>query len=122
MSTESNTPESRNAVESLRGQFSEDPRREPHEKETGLHVEGDGTHFSVTSFKKVIYAKLLRHPEFSVKRLHVLDDDGREHTVDTLQEASEQSLTVIGVAGRLPVGAVNIGTPRSSNSHADLVK
>jgi len=114
--------ETHNTIESLRGQFSEDPGREPHEKETGLHVEGDGTHFSVTSFKKVIYAKLLRHPEFSVKRLHALDDDGREHTVDTFQEASEQSLTIIGVTGRLPVGAVNIGTPRNSNSHADLVK
>ena len=122
MSIESTTSESRNAIESLRAQFSEDPRREPHEKETALHAEGDGTHFLVTSFKKVIYAKLLRHPEFSMTRLHVVDDDGRERIVNTLQGASKQSLTIIGVTGRLPVGAVNIGTPRNSNSHADLVK
>lgn len=122
MSTETHNTESRNAIESLRAQFSEDPRREPHEKETGLHVEGDGTHFSVTSLKKVVYTKLLQRPEFSVTHLHVLDDYGQERTVDSLDEAAEQSLTVIGVTGRLPVGAVNIGTPRNSNSHADLVK
>lgn len=122
MSTESQTTDSRTAIESLRAQFSEDPCREPHEKETALHLEGDGTHFSVTSFKKVVYAKLLRRPEFSVKCLIVLDD-GRERTVDSLDEAAaDPTLTVIGVVGRLPVGAMSIGTPRNSNSHADLVK
>lgn len=123
MSTESRNSESRIAIESLRLQFSEDPYREPHEKETGLHLEGDGTHFSVTSYKKVVYTKLLRRPEFSVKHLSVLDEDGRERTVDTLDEAAaDPSLTIIGVVGRLPVGSVNIGTARNSNSHADLVK
>lgn len=106
----------------VREQFAEDPRREPHEKETSLHLEGDGTHLSVISFKKVVYTKLVQRPEFSVKHLHVLDDNGREHTVDSLDEAAERSLTIIGVTGRLPVGAVNIGIPRNSNSHADIVK
>mgnify|MGYP000580873273 CR=1 FL=1 len=123
MTSETQNTESRNSIESLRGQFSEDPHREPHEKETGLHLEGDGTHFSVTSFKKVVYKKLLRRPEFSVKRLHVLDDDERERTMDCLDKAAANpSLTVIGVVGRIPVGAVNIGTPRDSNSHAEIVK
>lgn len=121
MSAKNLTSESHNTIETLRAQCSEDPRREPHEKETALHVEGDGTHFSVTSFKKVVYAKLLRRPEFSVTRLHVLDDDGREQTVDCLDKAAKRSLTIIGVTGRVPVGAVNIGTPRNSNSHAELV-
>lgn len=123
MSTEHQTTDSSTAIESLRLQFSEDPCRTPHEKETALHVEGDGTQFSVTSFKKVVYAKLLRRPEFSVKRLHVLNDAGAERTVNSLEEAAANpSLIVIGVVGRLPVGAVNIGTARNSNSHADLVK
>lgn len=123
MSTNHQHSESRNAAEMLRQQFSEDPRREPQEKETSLHVDGDGTHFAVTSFKKVVYTKLLRHPEFSVKRLHVLDNEGTEQTVASPDEAAaDPSLTVIGVTGRLPVGAVNIGTPRNRNSHADLVK
>jgi hypothetical protein len=107
----------------LNTRTAEDPHREPHEKETAFHLEGDGTHFSVTSFKQVVFTKLLRRPAFTVTRLHVLDDDGREDIVDSLDEAATtSSLTVIGVVGRLPVGAVNIGTPRNSNSHADLVK
>ena len=122
MKLENHNSESRNAIESLRPQFSEDPNRKPDEKETGLHVEGNSDHFSITSFKKVIYTKLLRQPEFSVKRLHVIEG-GREHTVDTLDEAAaDPTLIIIGVTGQLPVGAVNIGTPRNSNSHADIVK
>ena len=122
MKLENHNSESRNAIESLRPQFSEDPNRKPDEKETGLHVEGNSDHFSITSFKKVIYTKLLRQPEFSVKRLHVIED-GRERTVDTLGEAAaDPTLIIIGVTGQLPVGAVNIGTPRNSNSHADIVK
>jgi hypothetical protein len=104
-------------------QTAEDPHREPHEKETAFHVEGDSTHFSITSFKQVVFTKLLKRPAFSVTRLYVLNEDGREDTVDSLNEVADTpSLTVIGVAGRLPVGAMNIGTPRNSNSHADLVK
>jgi hypothetical protein len=123
MSTESRSTDSRTIVESLRTQISEDPRREPHEKETAFHLEGDGTHLSITSFKKVVYMKLLWRSEFSVKRLHVLDDESRERTVDSLNEViADSSLTIIGVVGRLPVGAMSIGSPRNSNSHADLVK
>jgi len=107
----------------IQNKCAEDPAREPHEKETAFHLEGDGTYFSVTSFKKVIFAKLLERPEFEVKHLHVRDADGQNRTVDTLDEATaDPTLTIIGVVGRLPVGALNIGTPRNSNSHADLVK
>jgi hypothetical protein len=56
-----------------------------------------------------------------VTRLHVLDADGQADTVDCRDKLGE-SATVIGVTGQLPVGAVNIGTPRNSNSHADIVK
>ncbi|WP_458188960.1 hypothetical protein [Haladaptatus sp. NG-WS-4] len=104
------------------GQCGEDPTREPHEKETSLHVEGDGTHFSVTSFKRVVFEKLLQRPEFEVKHLIVQDPDGQERTIDSLDEVKNSSLTIIGVVGLLPVGSVNIGTSRSSDSHADIVK
>jgi hypothetical protein len=122
MTTDSHTSDSRITIQSLHPQFSEDPRREPHEKETALHVEGDGTYFSVTSFKRVFFEKALRRPEFRVEHIHVLDD-GRERIVETLDEAAtDSSLTIIGVQGRLPVGCVNIGTPRNSDSHAEIVK
>ena len=117
--SEGNTP---TLIATILNQCEEDPAREPHEKETAFHLEGDGIYFSVTSFKKVVYAKLLHRPEFSVTRIHVLDD-GQERTVDSLDEvAADPSLTIIGVIGRLPVGAMNIGTPRNSNSHASIVK
>lgn len=123
MSSKNQQSDSSNSFRLLRAQCSEDPRREPHEKETGLHLDGDGTHFSVHSFKRVVYEKLLQHPEFSVTHLHVLDDDGQKYTVDSLDEvAVDPSLAFTGVVGQLPVGAVTIGTPRNSNSHADLVK
>lgn len=101
----------------------EDPRREPHEKELAIHLEGDGTHFSVTSFKRSVYGKLLQRPEFDAEHIHVVDSDGRERSVASLDEvAADPSLTVIGVVGQLPVGAMSIGVSRKSNSHAEIVK
>ena len=110
------------AINSISAQFTEDPHREPHEKETSLHVEGDGTQMEVRSFKRGVFEKLLHRPEFEVKSLYVLDDENREHVVDTVDEAVNQSLPIIGVVGKIPVGSINIGTPRNSNSHADIVK
>lgn len=122
MSVKNTKSDSQVSIESIRTQCSEDPRREPREKETSLHVEGDGTHFVVRSFKRVVFEKLLQRPKFDLMRLHVIDDNGREQTMDSLDKAAEQSLTIIGVTGKIPVGAINIGTPRNSNSHADIVK
>lgn len=123
MNSTTTTIAGRTTIEALRMQLAEDPHREPHEKETALHLEGDGTHFSVTSFKKVVYGKLLQRPEFDVKAIHLLDTEGREHTASTLGDAaSHPESRIIGVTGNLPVGSINIGTPRRSNSHAHLVK
>lgn len=104
-------------------QFGEDPNREPHEKQTALHLEGDSTHYSITSFRKVAFEKLLYHPEIEVQWVHVIDDDGREGTVESLAEVAEDpTLTIIGTAGQLPVGTLSIGSTRKSNSHAQIVK
>lgn len=106
-----------------RNQCGEDPRREPFEKETAVHLEGDGKRLVVTSFRKVVFEKLLRRPAFEVQRLNVLDENGDEYTVETRGKvAANQSLTVIGVTGTLPVGALSIGEPRNGDSHADIVK
>jgi len=123
MTTRRSEAKSRNAIKLSRTQFAEDPNRKPHEKESAFHLEGDGTHFTVTSFKRVIYAKLLRRPEFEITHINVLDDNGREDTRDSVAEvAADPTLVVIGVVGRLPVGAMNIGEARNSNSQADIVK
>ena len=107
----------------LSNQCAEDPRLSSLEKQTSLHVEGDGTHFEITSFRKVVFAKLLKRPAFEVKWYNVLDDDGSRKTLESRDKvAADPSLTIIGVTGNLPVGAVTIGTPRRNNSHAEIVK
>jgi len=117
----SNITDTRSLVESLQNQLVEDPHREPHEKETGLHVAGDESTISITSFKRVVYESLLRRPEFSVTRVNLQTGDGRQETVETLAAAAETSHSIIGVVGEIPVGALTIGTPRNSDSHAGIV-
>jgi hypothetical protein len=101
----------------------EDPRRLPHEKETGWHVAGGDTHFTMTSFNRPVFSKLLGRPEFVIERLTVIDVTGQELTFDNpIDVARDSNLSVIGVVGQYPVGGVSIGVPRNSNSHADIVK
>jgi hypothetical protein len=111
---------SRNA---LQNQFAEDPRLEPLEKQTALHLEGDGSHFEISSSRKVVFAKLIQQPHFEAKWFNVVDDDNNRQTIaDRDKVAADPSLTIIGVTGKLPVGAVTVGTPRQNNSHANIVK
>jgi hypothetical protein len=102
--------------------FAEDPTREPHEKETALHLEGDASHLSITSFKRVVYEKLFQRPEFQPRRIHVANDEGH-WTVDSIRSiAHDKDSKIIGVTGRVPVGSLSVGVPRDSNSHARIVK
>jgi len=110
-------------VETLKTNFREDPRREPHEKETAIHINGDDTHYSITSFKRVVFLRLLQRPDFSVSHIPVHTDEGRESTVESVDEVlADSSLTGIGVVGQLPVGTLLIGNGRKSNSHSQIVK
>lgn len=102
-------------------QFAEDPRRSPVEKETAIYMDGEATHFEITSFRKVVFAKLFHRPAFQIKSLYLLGEDGQYRTVDSRNKITDSD-TVIGLVGRLPVGALTVGTPRTSNSHADIVK
>ena len=107
----------------LKNRIAEDPNREPHEKETATHTEGDGNRFSITSFKKVVFEKLLQHPEFDLECLNVIDENNRESTVNSYNELLENpTLTVIGAKGTIPVGCLSIGAARNSDSHAQIVK
>ena len=110
------------AIDRLLERCSEDPNREPHEKETALHLTGDGTHFDATSFKRVVYTKWLPHLEYDIECLHVLDQSGNERTASVVEVIHSKSLTVIGASARIPVGAVSIGKPRKSNTQAEIVK
>ncbi len=103
-------------------QFAEDPHREPDEKETALSVAGTDKRVQVTSFKKSVFAKLIERPSFNVQWLNVRSESGNNRTVDSLDEVAAASEAVVGVTGTIPVGALTIGTPRSSDSHAQVVK
>lgn len=123
MTINSTTTDSRPAIHSVRRQFSEDPARNPPEKETAIHLEGDASRATVTSFKQVVYAKWLQHPDFELKRLNIRDEEGRERTAQSLEEVRENpALTVIGASGTLPVGCLSIGAARNSDSHSEIVK
>lgn len=104
------------------GRLAEDPRRKPHEKETGFHMEGDSNRVSTTSFKKVIFADLLKHPKFVIESLTVIDSEKNESTATLLEFLENPDLTIIGVDGTLPVGNMSIGAGRASDSHAEVVK
>ncbi|RQG93081.1 hypothetical protein EA462_02425 [Natrarchaeobius halalkaliphilus] len=106
----------------LNKRCSEDPYRLPHEKETGIHLKGDEDHISVTSFKEVVYGKLLRRPDFDLDQLIIQDVDGREYTVDSLEEVlADPAVQIVGANGKLPAGALSIRKPRNSDSHARIV-
>lgn len=104
------------------GRLSEDPLREPHEKEWAIYAEGDSPMAELHSFKRVVYEKLLYHPRFELKWLNVRDFNGEERTVSLGEFVENPALTVIGVAGRIPVGCISIGVGRQSDSHSEVVK
>ena len=47
----------------IEDQLSEDPRRDPIEKETAVQIAGDKEQFEITSFKRTVYTGLLAHSE-----------------------------------------------------------
>jgi hypothetical protein len=103
-------------------EFAEDSTRKSPEKETGIHLVGDETHLSITSYKRVVFEKLLQHPQFIVKSLHLLIE-GEKQTVGSVESIETQKpITIIGAEGILPVGTLSIGAARQSNSHAEIVK
>ncbi len=111
------------AAQSLPNPLTGDPDRDQHEKETGIQLEGDREALEITSYKKVVYEKLLQHPAFTVKHRHVRTENRQQKTVKPGQEVgADPSLTIVGVTGQLSVGALSIKTPRNSNSHAKIVK
>lgn len=107
----------------LQNQCEEDPRRSSVEKETGLLAAGDEDHFIVDSFKKVVFSKLIGHEDFDISYLYVSDSNSNVKQMQPTEEIIDNSsLSIVGIKGMLPVGAVSIGTPRKSDSHAELVK
>lgn len=84
-----------------------DPTADPRENETALHFTAGDRRFWVSSYEPTVVAGLLAHPDFQIGHLVVMEADGRE--------------CVVGVVGKLPVGALSLGQARQSDSHELIV-
>ncbi|MCX8102985.1 MAG: hypothetical protein N3E42_00870 [Candidatus Bipolaricaulota bacterium] len=84
-----------------------DPTADPRENETALHFTAGDRRIWVSSYEPTVIAGLLAHPDFQTEYLICMQTNGRE--------------CVVGVVGRLPVGALSIGRARPSDSHELIV-
>ncbi len=84
-----------------------DPTADPHENETALHFTAGDRRLWISSYEPTVVAGLLAHPDFQIGHLVLMKADGRE--------------CVVGVVGKLPVGALSLGRARKSDSHELVV-
>jgi hypothetical protein len=84
-----------------------DPTADPKENETALHFSAGDRYLWISSYEPVIVSKLLGHPDFRIGHLVLMNTNGRE--------------CVVGVVGKLPIGALSIGQRRASDSHEFIV-
>lgn len=83
-----------------------DPTADPKENETGIHFTGGDRLAWVSSYEPAVVESLLNHKHFRLSELVTLTVNGQE--------------CVVGVMGRIPIGALRIGRRRASDRH-DLV-
>ncbi len=84
-----------------------DPTADPRENETALHFAAGDRRLWISSYEPTVVSGLLAHPDFQVEQLVLMSVNGRE--------------CVVGVVGRLPVGALSLGRARESDSHELIV-
>lgn len=84
-----------------------DPTADPHENETALHFTTGDRRLWISSYEPTVVAGLLAHPNFQIGHLVLMKANGRE--------------CVVGVVGKLPVGALSLGRARKSDSHELVV-
>lgn len=84
-----------------------DPTVDPKENETALHFSAGDRHLWISSYEPAIVSRLLGHPDFRIGHLVLMNTNGRE--------------CVVGVVGKLPIGALSIGRRRASDSHEFIV-
>jgi hypothetical protein len=83
-----------------------DPTVDPRENETALYFSMTDRRLWVSSYEPAIIEGLLAHRDFKIEQLILMRIDGKD--------------SVVGVIGRLPIGALSIGRARTSDGH-DLV-
>ena len=85
-----------------------DPTADPRENETALHFTAGDRRLWVSSYEPTVVSGLLAHPDFQIGHLVFMQVNGRE--------------CVVGVVGRLPVGALSLGRARKSDSHEFIIR
>lgn len=83
-----------------------DPTADPKENETGIHFTGGDRLAWISSYEPAVIQGLLAHKGFRLSEIITLQIDKQE--------------CVVGVTGRIPIGALRIGRRRSSDRH-DLI-
>lgn len=83
-----------------------DPTVDPRENETAFYFSMTDRRLWVSSYEPAIIRGLLVHRDFKIEQLILMRIDGKD--------------SVVGVIGRLPIGALSIGRARASAGH-DLV-
>jgi hypothetical protein len=84
-----------------------DPTADPHENETALHFTAGDRRLWISSYEPAVVAGLLARSDFQIGHLVLTKANGRE--------------CVVGVVGKLPVGALSLGRTRRSDSHELIV-
>ena len=84
-----------------------DPTADPKENETGIHFTGGDRLAWVSSYEPAVIEGLLKHKHFRLNEVITLHIKGQE--------------CVVGVTGRIPIGALRIGRRRSSDRHGLIV-
>ncbi len=83
-----------------------DPTVDTRENETALYFAPADRRLWISSYEPAVVAGLLAHADFKIEQLILMRIDGRD--------------CVVGVMGRLPIGALAIGRARTSDGH-DLI-
>jgi len=85
-----------------------DPTVDPTENETGIYFTSADCHARISSYEPVIVERLLHHPNFKIEQLITMQIEKQE--------------CVVGVIGRLPIGAVRLRPAASTNNHELVVQ
>ena len=85
-----------------------DPTVDPTENETGIYFTSADSNAWVSSYEPVVVERLLHHPNFKIEQLITMQIEKQE--------------CVVGVIGRLPIGAVRLGRVTAKDNHELIVQ
>jgi len=110
-------------IQQLLAAITEDPDREPFEKETGLLWSKDADAVSIHTAEAGLMRRFVRHPLFDLERVE-LSTGGGSYTARSADDLPSNlgSRSVYTVFGTIPIGCVSIkSSARSDSTHSRVV-